>query len=190
MVLFSLLTMFGIYQPLSAFFFSSLSIFSILFVSVFLLLFNSLLNFFSSLFFFLSSSLLSVGGVKEHLIECVTNSSSRTGDHRVTVRYGNIDRHLNDTMYLYTPNPNITQAAPSKSFLRCVCKSERKINVVSFYLLSFDETLCAHIAVMQVVLKSYCSCTILLGMLLCTVSCCLEGLLVSVGVPHFLSACA
>ncbi|CDQ84295.1 unnamed protein product, partial [Oncorhynchus mykiss] len=55
-----------------------------------------------------------------------------TGDHRVTLHYGNSQRHLHESAYSFTPNPNITQAAPAKSFLRCVCvcvTSNRSIDV-------------------------------------------------------------
>ncbi|XP_062401701.1 plexin-B1 [Sardina pilchardus] len=58
-----------------------------------------------------------VGNVQEASIECVTNSSVSVGEHTVTVRYGNSERHLHGTKYHYTPNPNITQAFPAKSFL-------------------------------------------------------------------------
>lgn len=53
-------------------------------------------------------------------ITCVTSGSNRTGDHAVTVWFGRAERHLQDTFYRYTPDPNITRAAPSKSFLRYV----------------------------------------------------------------------
>uniref|UniRef100_A0A8C9U3D2 Plexin b1b n=1 Tax=Scleropages formosus TaxID=113540 RepID=A0A8C9U3D2_SCLFO len=51
-------------------------------------------------------------------IECVTGSSNITGAHKVTVRYGNSERHLQGTAYYYTSDPNITQAAPSKIWPR------------------------------------------------------------------------
>ncbi|XP_062872250.1 plexin-B1 [Trichomycterus rosablanca] len=50
-------------------------------------------------------------------IECVTSSSNRTGEHRVTVWFGSAQRHLLKSLYYYTPDPNITTAVPSKSFL-------------------------------------------------------------------------
>uniref|UniRef100_A0A8C7UK27 Plexin-B1 n=1 Tax=Oncorhynchus mykiss TaxID=8022 RepID=A0A8C7UK27_ONCMY len=59
--------------------------------------------------------------VQEGSVVCVTGSSNGTGEHRVTLRYGDSQRHLHESAYRYTPNPNITQAAPAKSFLRCVC---------------------------------------------------------------------
>uniref|UniRef100_A0A8C8K1A8 Plexin-B1 n=1 Tax=Oncorhynchus tshawytscha TaxID=74940 RepID=A0A8C8K1A8_ONCTS len=59
--------------------------------------------------------------VQEGSVVCVTGSSNGTGEHRVTLRYGESQRHLHESAYRYTPNPNITQAAPAKSFLRCVC---------------------------------------------------------------------
>uniref|UniRef100_A0A8C1XDW4 Plexin b1b n=1 Tax=Cyprinus carpio TaxID=7962 RepID=A0A8C1XDW4_CYPCA len=48
---------------------------------------------------------------------CLTGASNRTGEHRVTVRYGNTERHLHGDGYYYTPDPNITHAIPSKSFV-------------------------------------------------------------------------
>uniref|UniRef100_A0A8C7YAE8 Plexin b1a n=1 Tax=Oryzias sinensis TaxID=183150 RepID=A0A8C7YAE8_9TELE len=44
----------------------------------------------------------------------------RTGMHNITVRFGGAERHLQGIMYRYTPNPNITDAKPSRSFLRSV----------------------------------------------------------------------
>uniref|UniRef100_A0AAY4E0S8 Plexin-B1 n=1 Tax=Denticeps clupeoides TaxID=299321 RepID=A0AAY4E0S8_9TELE len=58
-----------------------------------------------------------VSGIQDGAIMCVTNSTNSTGDHKVTVRYSNVARHLHGKMYRFTPNPNITHAAPSKSFL-------------------------------------------------------------------------
>uniref|UniRef100_A0A3Q2CFA0 Plexin b1a n=1 Tax=Cyprinodon variegatus TaxID=28743 RepID=A0A3Q2CFA0_CYPVA len=43
--------------------------------------------------------------------------SNRTGEHSIMVRFGGAERHLQGLVYHYTPNPNITRAAPSKSFL-------------------------------------------------------------------------
>uniref|UniRef100_A0AAQ5XTG9 Plexin-B1 n=1 Tax=Amphiprion ocellaris TaxID=80972 RepID=A0AAQ5XTG9_AMPOC len=62
-----------------------------------------------------------IGGVPcmEDQISCLTRGSNRTGDHGITVRFGGAERHLRGLVYHYTPNPNITKAAPSKSFLRC-----------------------------------------------------------------------
>uniref|UniRef100_A0A3B3R222 Plexin b1b n=1 Tax=Paramormyrops kingsleyae TaxID=1676925 RepID=A0A3B3R222_9TELE len=54
--------------------------------------------------------------IREDSIECVTGSTNNTGPHRVTVHYYGGDRHLQGEMYNYTPDPNIMQAAPSKSF--------------------------------------------------------------------------
>ncbi|KAM4737577.1 plexin-B1-like isoform 2-T2 [Anableps anableps] len=50
-------------------------------------------------------------------IKCVTRGSNRTGEHSIMVRFGGAERLLQGLMYHYTPNPNITKAAPSKSFL-------------------------------------------------------------------------
>ncbi|XP_051996900.1 plexin-B1 [Xyrauchen texanus] len=58
-----------------------------------------------------------VSVVQEDNIKCLTGASNQTGEHRVTVRYGNSDRHLHGNGYHYTPDPNITRAMPSKSFM-------------------------------------------------------------------------
>ncbi|MEQ2170570.1 hypothetical protein GOODEAATRI_001633, partial [Goodea atripinnis] len=50
-------------------------------------------------------------------IKCLTRGSNRTGEHSIMVRFGGAERHLQRLVYHYTPNPNITKAAPSKSFL-------------------------------------------------------------------------
>uniref|UniRef100_A0AAR2L1L8 Plexin-B1 n=1 Tax=Pygocentrus nattereri TaxID=42514 RepID=A0AAR2L1L8_PYGNA len=50
-------------------------------------------------------------------IECITGASNKTGEHRVTVRYGSSERNLHGSGFYYTSDPNITQAMPSKSFL-------------------------------------------------------------------------
>ncbi|XP_026776837.2 plexin-B1 [Pangasianodon hypophthalmus] len=66
-------------------------------------------------------------------IACVTGGSNRTGDHAVTVWFGRAERHLLDTFYHYTPDPNITGAAPSKSFLsggRVIRVSGQNLDVV------------------------------------------------------------
>uniref|UniRef100_A0A8C1MBL4 Plexin-B1 n=1 Tax=Cyprinus carpio TaxID=7962 RepID=A0A8C1MBL4_CYPCA len=51
-------------------------------------------------------------------VECVTGGSNRTGESGVTVRFGGAQRHLQEVLYQYTPDPNVTHAAPSKSFIR------------------------------------------------------------------------
>lgn len=56
--------------------------------------------------------------IQEDQIRCLTRGSNRTGEHGITVRFGGAERHLQGLVYHYTPNPNITMAAPSKSFLR------------------------------------------------------------------------
>uniref|UniRef100_A0A3Q3J4X3 Sema domain-containing protein n=1 Tax=Monopterus albus TaxID=43700 RepID=A0A3Q3J4X3_MONAL len=60
-----------------------------------------------------------IGGVTcmEDQISCLSRGSNRTGAHHITVRFGGAERHLQGLVYHYTPNPNITAAAPSKSFL-------------------------------------------------------------------------
>ncbi|XP_071755490.2 plexin-B1 [Centroberyx gerrardi] len=59
-----------------------------------------------------------VRSIQEDQISCLTGGSNRTGEHGITVRFGGAERHLQGVVYHYTPNPNITVAAPSKSFLR------------------------------------------------------------------------
>uniref|UniRef100_A0A672SLX7 Plexin-B1 n=1 Tax=Sinocyclocheilus grahami TaxID=75366 RepID=A0A672SLX7_SINGR len=61
-----------------------------------------------------------ISSVQEETIKCLTGASNRTGEHRVTVQYGNTERHLHGNGYYYTPDPNITHAIPSKSFVGCV----------------------------------------------------------------------
>uniref|UniRef100_A0A8C5AG44 Plexin b1b n=1 Tax=Gadus morhua TaxID=8049 RepID=A0A8C5AG44_GADMO len=61
---------------------------------------------------------ITVGGVP-----CSIN---RSGEQRVTLHYGASQRHLHTSLYRYTPNPNVTRAAPASSFLKyaprvCVC---------------------------------------------------------------------
>lgn len=62
--------------------------------------------------------LLSVSEVQSTSVQCVTGSSNRTGDHRVTLNYSRSQRHLHNSAYRYTHNPNITDAKPTKSFLK------------------------------------------------------------------------
>uniref|UniRef100_A0A6Q2ZCB3 Plexin-B1 n=1 Tax=Esox lucius TaxID=8010 RepID=A0A6Q2ZCB3_ESOLU len=77
-----------------------------------------------------------IGGVPcvaEDQITCVTGVSNRTGEHGVTVRFGRAKRHLEGAIYHYTLNPNITMAAPSKSFLsggRTIRVSGQNLDVV------------------------------------------------------------
>ncbi|XP_026768647.3 plexin-B1 isoform X1 [Pangasianodon hypophthalmus] len=76
---------------------------------------------------------LIVSDVQEGRIECVTGASNQTGGHRVTVRYGNRERYLNGIHFLYTPDPNITQATPTKSFIsggRVISVSGHNLDVV------------------------------------------------------------
>ncbi|XP_040008544.1 plexin-B1-like isoform X2 [Xiphias gladius] len=71
--------------------------------------------------------------IREDQISCLTKGSNRTGEHGITVRFGGAERHLQDLVYHYTPNPNITTAAPSKSFLsggRIIRVSGQNLDVV------------------------------------------------------------
>uniref|UniRef100_A0A673IJ17 Plexin-B1-like n=1 Tax=Sinocyclocheilus rhinocerous TaxID=307959 RepID=A0A673IJ17_9TELE len=68
----------------------------------------------------------------EH-VECVTGGSNRTGESGVTVRFGRAERHLQEVFYQYTPDPNVTHAAPSKSFIsggRIIRVSGQHLDVV------------------------------------------------------------
>ncbi|XP_045931112.1 plexin-B1 [Micropterus dolomieu] len=58
-----------------------------------------------------------VSEVQSSSVQCVTGSSNKTGDHKVTLHYGSSQRHLHSSTYCYTDNPNITHATPAKSFL-------------------------------------------------------------------------
>ncbi|XP_065817496.1 plexin-B1-like isoform X2 [Labrus bergylta] len=71
--------------------------------------------------------------IQEDQIRCLTRGSNRTGEHGITVRFGGAERHLHGLVYHYTPNPNITMAAPSKSFLsggRVIRVSGKNLDVV------------------------------------------------------------
>ncbi|KAM8862545.1 plexin-B1-like isoform 1-T1 [Spinachia spinachia] len=71
--------------------------------------------------------------IQEDQISCLTRGSNRTGEHGITVRFGSTERHLQGLVYHYTPNPNISMAAPSKSFLsggRIIRVSGQNLDVV------------------------------------------------------------
>nr|XP_057940873.1 plexin-B1-like isoform X1 [Doryrhamphus excisus]XP_057940874.1 plexin-B1-like isoform X1 [Doryrhamphus excisus] len=71
--------------------------------------------------------------IDEDQICCQTRGSNRTGRHGITVRFGGAERHLQGVVYHYTPNPNITWAAPSRSFLsggRIIRVSGQNLDVV------------------------------------------------------------
>ncbi|XP_075951524.1 plexin-B1 [Anarhichas minor] len=71
--------------------------------------------------------------IQEDQISCLTRGSNRTGEHGITVRFGGTERHLPGLVYHYTPNPNISMAAPSKSFLsggRIIRVSGQNLDVV------------------------------------------------------------
>ncbi|XP_030589713.1 plexin-B1 [Archocentrus centrarchus] len=77
--------------------------------------------------------LCNVRSIQEDHISCLTRGSNRTGEHGITVRFGGAERHLQGSVYHYTPNPNITKAAPSKSFLsggRIITVSGQNLDVV------------------------------------------------------------
>uniref|UniRef100_A0A8C1C1E9 Plexin-B1 n=2 Tax=Cyprinus carpio TaxID=7962 RepID=A0A8C1C1E9_CYPCA len=77
-----------------------------------------------------------IASVQEETIKCLTGASNRTGEHRVTVRYGNTERHLHGDGYYYTPDPNITHAIPSKSFVGCVTLSTYTVFLFLLFLFS------------------------------------------------------
>lgn len=71
--------------------------------------------------------------ILDNEIQCKTRDSNRTGEHTIAVRFGNAERHLQGLVYYYTPNPNITSAAPSKSFFsggRIIRVSGQNLDVV------------------------------------------------------------
>ncbi|XP_036447631.1 plexin-B1 [Colossoma macropomum] len=71
--------------------------------------------------------------LEDEQIKCLTGGSNRTGEHGVTVQFGSAERHLQTASYHYTPDPNITSAAPSKSFLsggRVIRVSGQNLDVV------------------------------------------------------------
>ncbi|XP_077458372.1 plexin-B1-like isoform X3 [Stigmatopora argus] len=71
--------------------------------------------------------------IEDDQIACLTRGSNRTGEHGIMVRFGAAERHLQGVMYHYTSNPNISQAAPSKSFLsggRIIRVSGQNLDVV------------------------------------------------------------
>ncbi|XP_041954919.1 plexin-B1 isoform X2 [Alosa sapidissima] len=71
--------------------------------------------------------------VQDDHIECVTGSSNRTGEYSVVVRFNRAERHLQAVPFHYCPDPNVTQAAPSRSFLsggRTIRVSGHNLDVV------------------------------------------------------------
>ncbi|XP_010791955.1 plexin-B1 isoform X2 [Notothenia coriiceps] len=71
--------------------------------------------------------------IQEDHISCLTKGSNRTGGHGIIVRFGGTERHLQGLVYQYTPNPNISMASPSKSFLsggRIIRVSGHNLDVV------------------------------------------------------------
>ncbi|XP_077370887.1 plexin-B1 isoform X1 [Festucalex cinctus] len=71
--------------------------------------------------------------IEEDQICCLTRGSNRTGEHGIMVRFGGAERHLQGIVYHYTSNPNISWAAPSKSFLsggRIIRVSGQNLDVV------------------------------------------------------------
>ncbi|CAB1336795.1 unnamed protein product, partial [Coregonus sp. 'balchen'] len=83
--------------------------------------------------------------VVDDQITCTTGGSNRTGEHGITVRFGRAERHLQGAIYHYTSDPNITMAAPSKSFLsggRMIRVSGQNLDVVQEPRIRF-ETSCA-----------------------------------------------
>ncbi|XP_031734892.1 plexin-B1-like isoform X2 [Anarrhichthys ocellatus] len=74
-----------------------------------------------------------VSEVQSSSVQCVTGSSNKTGDQRVSLHYGSSQRHLHTSAYRYTHNPNITHATPAKSFLdggRLIYVSGHDLDVV------------------------------------------------------------
>uniref|UniRef100_A0A8C2EMP8 Plexin-B1 n=1 Tax=Cyprinus carpio TaxID=7962 RepID=A0A8C2EMP8_CYPCA len=85
--------------------------------------------------------------VQEETIKCLTGASNRTGEHRVTVRYGNTERHLHGNGYNYTPDPNITHAMPSNSFIgggRVISVFGQNLDVVQKPQMRVTVAFCHH----------------------------------------------
>uniref|UniRef100_A0A673ZN65 Plexin-B1 n=1 Tax=Salmo trutta TaxID=8032 RepID=A0A673ZN65_SALTR len=79
------------------------------------------------------NSFSSSSEVMDDQITCMTGGSNRTGAHRITVRFGRAERHLEGDVYYYTSDPNVTMATPSKSFLsggRLIRVSGQNLDVV------------------------------------------------------------
>ncbi|XP_063282819.1 plexin-B1 [Pelobates fuscus] len=55
--------------------------------------------------------------IHENQLECITGSSNTTSDFAVTVQYGDQALRTYNSLFTYTPDPNITAASPSKSFI-------------------------------------------------------------------------
>ncbi|XP_037397232.1 plexin-B1 isoform X4 [Pygocentrus nattereri] len=71
--------------------------------------------------------------LEDEQIKCLSGGCNRTGEHGVTVQFGSAERHLQTSSYHYTPDPNITSAAPCKSFLsggRVIRVSGQNLDVV------------------------------------------------------------
>ncbi|XP_053724193.1 plexin-B1 [Synchiropus splendidus] len=74
-----------------------------------------------------------VSDVLSASVQCLTTSSNKTGNHKVTLHYGGTQRHLHVSSYHYTQNPNITHAQPHRSFLdggRLIYVSGNNLDVV------------------------------------------------------------
>uniref|UniRef100_A0ABM5FJ05 Plexin-B1 n=1 Tax=Pogona vitticeps TaxID=103695 RepID=A0ABM5FJ05_9SAUR len=54
--------------------------------------------------------------VQEDLLQCLTSPSDASMELPVTIKYGNQERRLENPLFKYTLDPNITYAEPSKSF--------------------------------------------------------------------------
>ncbi|XP_053324893.1 plexin-B1 [Spea bombifrons] len=55
--------------------------------------------------------------IQENQLECLTGSSNSTAELPVTIRYGDRELRAYDSLFTYTPDPNITSASPAKSFI-------------------------------------------------------------------------
>ncbi|KAJ3602767.1 hypothetical protein NHX12_030515, partial [Muraenolepis orangiensis] len=83
-----------------------------------------------------------VSAVQESSVACVTGASNRSGEQRVTLRYGASQRHLHTAAYRYSPNPNVTRASPANSFLhggRLIYLSGHNLDVVQEPRMVFTE---------------------------------------------------
>ncbi|XP_053576848.1 plexin-B1 [Bombina bombina] len=71
--------------------------------------------------------------MKENQIECLTGLINATAELPVTIKYGEQERRCYNSLFTYTPDPNITSASPAKSFIsggRVILVSGQNLDVV------------------------------------------------------------
>ncbi|KAG8436014.1 hypothetical protein GDO86_007202 [Hymenochirus boettgeri] len=71
--------------------------------------------------------------MQENLLECLTGYSNTTSDFQVTIKYGDRELRIYESLFTYTDDPNITSASPAKSFIsggRVIFVSGQNLDVV------------------------------------------------------------